>query len=203
MISRRSFTTGAMALCAAPAIGQAALAATEVGDNGLHIQDWFLDSFLDLNEDLVTAADEGKHFAVIFEQRGCPYCREIHDVNLQDERIVSYLQENFDILQLDLWGSRGVTDFDGEEMEEKAIGRRWQVNFTPTIAFFPNDPAAVEGKGGREAEIARMPGYFKPFHFISMFEFVREGHYKEESFQRYLQEKFARLRAEGKDPDVW
>lgn len=203
MISRRGFNAGAFALATAPVLPSIASAATEVGDNGLHIQDWFLESFLDLGEDLSTAADEGKHFAVIFEQRGCPYCREMHDVNLQDERITSYLQENFDILQIDLWGSRGVTDFDGEELAEKALARRWQVNFTPTIAFFPNDPAAVANKAGRAAEVARMPGYFKPFHFLSMFEYVREGHYTDNSFQRYLQEKFAKLRAEGKDPDVW
>jgi len=203
MISRRMFSRGAAALAASVSLPQPGLAATEVGDNGLHIQDWFLESFLDLGEDLTTAADEGKHFAVIFEQRGCPYCREMHDVNLQDDRITSYLQDNFDILQLDIWGSRGVTDFDGEEMEEKALARRWQVNFTPTIAFFPNDPAAIGNKNGRAAEIARMPGYFKPFHFLSMFEFVRDGHYENDSFQRFLQQKFAKLRAEGKDPDVW
>ena len=88
-------------------------------------------------------------------------------------------------------------------MEERALARRWQINFTPTIIFFPNDPAAVDGKIGRNAEIARMPGYFKPFHFLSMFEFVREGLYRDQSFQRYLQNKFEKLRAEGKDPDVW
>ena len=43
----------------------------------------------------------------------------------------------------------------------------------------------------------------KPFHFISMFEFVREGHYAKDSFQRFLQDKFERLEKEGKKPDVW
>ncbi len=203
MINRRKMMAGTAAALALPLVPGTGLANAEIGDNGLHIQDWFLESFLDLNEDLATAADEGRHFAVFFEQRGCPYCREMHEVNLIDPRIVSYLKQNFDILQLDLWGSRGVTDFDGEEMEERALARRWQVNFTPTIAFFPNDPALVAGKTGRAAEIARMPGYFKPFYFLSMFEFVAEGHYKDTSFQRYLQEKTARMVAEGKDPDAW
>lgn len=203
MMNRREFTLGAGALCALPWVTPAARAAVEVGDNGLHVQSWFIESFLDLKEDVATAASEGRHLAVVFEQRGCPYCKEMHAVNLQDDRIVSYVRENFDILQLDLWGSRGVTDFDGEEMEERALARRWQINFTPTIIFFPNDPAAVDGKIGRNAEIARMPGYFKPFHFLSMFEFVREGLYRDQSFQRYLQNKFEKLRAEGKDPDVW
>ena len=76
-------------------------------------------------------------------------------------------------------------------------------DFTPTIVFFPSDPQAVEGKAGRATEVARMPGYFKPFHFASMFEFVRNGDYQSQSFQRYLQDKFSRLKEEGKEADVW
>ncbi len=175
----------------------------EVGDNGLHVQDWFVESFLDLQEDLTAAADNSRHFAVLWEQRGCPYCRELHAVNLVHPGIVSYLQENFELLQLDLWGSRAVTDFDGEELEERALARKWQINFTPTVVFFPSDPQAVAGRAGRVSEVARMPGYFKPFHFVSMFEFVRSGQYQEQSFQRYLQEKLEQLKAEGKSTDDW
>jgi len=180
-----------------------ALANAEIGDNGLHIQDWFLESFLDLGEDLGEAAGNGRHFAVLFEQAGCPYCRELHEVNLERPTIVTYLKQNFEILQLDLWGSRAVTDFDGEEMEERALARKWQINFTPTIVFFPKDTAAVAGKSGRQAQIARMPGYFKPFHFLSMFEYVRDGRTADQSFQRYLQDKLARIKAEGGKADVW
>lgn len=203
MISRRSFTTGALTLGTLPLLSPVASAAAEIGDNGLHLQDWFLDSFLDLNDDLVTAAEEGRHLAVIFEQRGCPYCRQMHEVNLEDARVTDYLQQHFDILQLDLRGSRAVTDFDGEEMEERELARRWRVNFTPTIVFFPADPAAVAGKNGRAAEIARMPGYFRPLPFLSMFEYIAEGHHAEQDFQRYLRDRFDRLRAAGKDPENW
>ena len=69
----------------------------EVGDNGLHTQPWFLDSFLELADDLSEAAGEGKKFAVIWEQRGCPYCREMHRVNLADERIKKYITENYSV----------------------------------------------------------------------------------------------------------
>lgn len=203
MISRRSFTTGALTLGALPLLSPVVSAAVEIGDNGLHLQDWFLDSFLDLNDDLATAADEGRHLAVIFEQRGCPYCRQMHEVNLEDARVTDYLQQHFDILQLDLRGSRAVTDFDGEEMEERELARRWRVNFTPTIIFFPADPAAVAGKNGRAAEIARMPGYFRPLPFLSMFEYIAEGHHAEQDFQRYLRDRFDSLRAAGTDPENW
>eukprot|EP00043_Microstomoeca_roanoka_P026484 m.266554 g.266554 ORF g.266554 m.266554 type:complete len:204 (-) comp66484_c0_seq1:61-672(-) len=203
MISRRGLLSGIAGGALVSALPTTAPRAATIGDDGLHKQPWFIDSFLDMTDDLATAADNGKRFAVMIEQRGCPYCREMHEVNLEIEQISSYVSENFDVLQLDMWGSREVTDFDGEAMEERSIIQRWQVNFTPTIVFFPADPAEAEGKTGRQAEVARMPGYFKPFHFLSMFEFVREELYKELTFQRYLQDKFARYQAEGKDPQVW
>lgn len=196
------FAGAAAAACSLSPITLRA-AEPEVGDNGLHVQDWFVETFLDLREDLGEASESGRHFAVLWEQRGCPYCRELHAVNLSRPKIVSYLRENFDILQLDLWGSRAVIDFDGEEFEERALARKWQINFTPTVVFFPDDPQAVAGKSGRAAEVARMPGYFKPFHFVSMFEYVRGDAYRSQSFQRYLQDRLARLEAEGKSTDVW
>lgn len=203
---RRHFLkTGALAALSLP-LSRLALAETkavEVGDNGLHVQDWFLESFLELGDDFTEASKAGKGLIVLFEQRGCPYCKELHAVNLARQQIRTYMQKHFETVQLDIWGSREVTDFDGEALEERKLASRWRVNFTPTAVFFAGDPAAAKGKIGREAEVARMPGYFKPFHFYSMLQYVGDGHYKSKGFQAYLQEKFAELKAQGKEADVW
>ncbi len=174
-----------------------------VNDDGLFHQNWFLESFLDLSEDLSSAADNGKHLVILFEQKGCPYCRELHRVNFANEKIVEFAKKNFDFLQLNLWGSRKVTDFDGTEMEERHLAQKWKVVFTPTIIFFPTDINKVKGKSGHQVEVARMPGYMKPFHFISMLEYVEGEHYNSQIFQRFLQDKFKRLQSEGKTPSVW
>ncbi|NNE24586.1 MAG: thioredoxin fold domain-containing protein [Rhizobiales bacterium] len=200
-MDRRTFHKASVGAAGVVLLPSLARAAVETNDDGLHIQPWFMETFLDLREDLGELAAEGKRFAVLFEQRGCPYCREMHEVNLQKKQIVDYLTGNFGILQLNLWGSRKVTDFDGEELEERDLARKWAVNFTPTIVFLGTTVA--EGKSGKEAEVARMPGYFKPFHFISMFEFVKQEAYAEKGFQRYLQDKFHELEAKGVKPDVW
>lgn len=205
-LNRRTALTGLVATGAMAALGSPRVRAAtslEVGDNGLHTQDWFLQTFLDMAEDHAELAGQNKHLAVIFEQRGCPYCRELHRVNFARKEIVAYLQEHFGIIQIDLWGSREVTDFDGKEMEERALSRRWRAIFTPTMVFFPKEVELVKGKKGVDSEIFRMPGYFKPFHFMSMLEFVNEGHYRTSHFQRYLQDKFAELKKKGIDPDVW
>src|SRR3954463_1185288 len=130
--------------------GSAALAATLVAprlraepgmtEDGLYRQPWFLDSFLELADDLQAAAKSGRRFAIMWELRGCPYCRETHLVNFARPNIEDYIKSNFDILQLNIIGSRKVTDFDGAEVSEKALAAKYGIRFTPTVQFFPEKP---------------------------------------------------------------
>jgi len=175
MMDRRQFTQGSLTAAGLgffSALSVPARAA-EINEDGLHVQPWFLDSFLDLTDDLTEATEAGKRLVVLWEQRGCPYCRELHNVNFANDKIVDYIKSNFVVLQLNLWGAREVTDFDGKTMGESDMARRWGVNFTPTIMFLDTEIKA--GKTARDMEVARIPGYFKPFHFISMLEFVQIG----------------------------
>lgn len=180
-----------------PAVAADASAAAQriepvLGEDGLYHQSWFLNSFMDLRDDLETAAGNGKRLAVIIEQKGCPYCRDMHTVNLADPELNQWIRDRFDVLQVNMWGDREMTDFDGETLTEKEFVQKYAVNFTPTVLFFPADPKAVEGKSGQAAEVARMPGYFRPFHFRAMFEWVHDERYaKGQPFQRYILEKAA------------
>ena len=172
----------------------------EIGDDGLHKQPWFQNTFLDLGEDLQEATAQGKRLVIMWEQRGCPYCKATHEVNLRIPRIVNYVRDNFFVLQLNLWGDREVTDFDGEALSEKALARKYGVLFTPTLQFFPDSLAEVKDKPGNEAEVLRIPGYFKPFHFYFLFRYANEKGYMEEpSFQRWLDGQGDKLRARGID----
>ncbi len=186
MATRRNF----MMVCAgavAALTGWPARAAV-LTDDGLYSEEWFLESFLDLAEDLREATSQGKRFAIMWEQRGCPYCQETHLVNFAQPDINSFVRENFVILQLNMFGSRKVTDFDGEELEERDLARKYSVRFSPTIQFFPDDPTALEGKTGQEAEVVRIPGYLQPPHFLAMFKFVREEAYQSTSLRDYLKQ---------------
>lgn len=172
----------------------------EMGDDGLHKQPWFQETFLDLSEDLSEAANSGRRLVIIWEQRGCPYCKQTHEVNFRIPRIAKYVKENFFVLQLNMWGDREVTDFDGETTTEKQLARKWRVLFTPTFQFFPDSIEATKGKSGNAAEVHRVPGYFKPFHFYFQFRYVKEkGYETEPSFQRWLDGYGDRLRAAGVD----
>jgi thioredoxin-related protein len=198
-----SIRTG-IAAAAGFALWAAGAAAAELGDNGLHIQPWFHSSFLEMPEDLAEAAAEGKDLLVIFEQSGCPYCREMHEVNFAREEISAYVQKKYLVVQIDLRGSRDVVDFDGETLSESALARKWLVNFTPTSVFFALDDAANPPSDFREALAFSLPGYFKPFHHMTALEYVAsDGYLEEPSFQRWLQERADRLRELGLEVNVW
>ena len=155
-------------------------------DDGLHREPWFVDSFLELGDDLRSATEGGKRFAVMWELKGCPYCRETHFVNFADPAINRYVRNHFDILQLNIIGSKLVTDFDGEELSEKALARKYGVRFTPTFQFFPDSADGLADRSPAEREVARAAGYLKPEHFLAMFRFVEEKAYETETFRKYV-----------------
>lgn len=156
-------------------------------EDGLYHQKWFLLSFLNLKEDHAEAKSAGKRFAVLFEQRGCPYCAKMHTDVLAQKYINDYVRENFSVVQLDLWGAREVTDFDGKVMTEQALAERWGVIFTPTIVFFKDDLTGLEGKWGRELEaIERLPLSYGRDTFYDLFVWVRLKLYqRDRNFQRF------------------
>jgi thioredoxin-related protein len=208
VISRRRFTGlvlgGAGFLGAGDSVwaGQSD-AEPELAENGLYTQPWFLESFLELADDLEEANAGGKRLALMWEQEGCPYCRETHLVTLRIPEIRDYIRANFEIVQLDIHGSRQVVDFDGTAMEERQLARRHAARFTPTIQFFPETLAEIAGRTGMDAEVARMPGYFRPFHFLTMFQYVREKGYRNGDFRAFLEAKVQALKAAGKPLPSW
>jgi thioredoxin-related protein len=187
MPSRRSFLAGAAALCAGSNANQARAAAI-LGDDGLYRQPWFLDSLLELPDDLAAAAQAGKRLAVIWELRGCPYCRKMHLINFARPEIEAYVRQHFEILQLNIVGAREVTDFDGERLGEKQMAAKYGVRVTPTFQFFPEQPAGLGHKAPREREVARAQGYLEPKPFLAMFRFVSERGYEERSLGDFLNE---------------
>ena len=186
MLSRREFVTRSAASACACAYAAKAAAEAILTDDGLHKQPWFLESFLELADDLAGAAEKHRRLVIAWELRGCPACRRMHQVNLAKPEIESYIRQHFDILQLNIIGSRKVTDFDGAEISEKALAAKYGVRFTPTIQFFPESGTRLGERAPEKREVARAPGYLRPDDFLALFRFVREKGYETKSFREYL-----------------
>ncbi len=161
-------------------------AAPILTDDGLYKEPWFLESFLDLADDLEQAHSEAKRFVVMWELKGCPYCKETHFVNFAQKRVADYVKGNFEVLQLNIIGSRKVTDFDGAELSEKQLAAKYGVRFTPTFQFFPERAAALKTLAPQKREVTRAAGYLKPDDFLAFFRYVREKAYESKSFRDFL-----------------
>jgi thioredoxin-related protein len=183
-MTRRDLLLGAAA--STLALRQAYAEEPALTAEGLIAEPWFLDSFLDLPDDLSTAHKGGKRLVIMWELRGCPYCRETHLVNFAQPRIANFIKANFEVLQLNIIGDRKVKDFDGSELAEKALAAKYAIRFTPTFQFFPETAAALNGLPPQKREVARAPGYLRPDDFLAFFRFVREKGYEKGSFRDFL-----------------
>ena len=171
--------------------------AAEPAPGALHHKDWFAVTFKDVAEDIAYAADQDKRLAIIIEQYGCIYCRELHEKVLSDPEVADYIKENFVVVQYNMFGDEEVTDLDGEAMTERRAVRRWAVAFTPTIIFLPEE--APEDGTVADAAVQVMPGAFGKWTTLDMFRWVREKGYEgDEHFQKYHARQIEKYRAEGK-----
>lgn len=164
-------------------------ALAEVGEDGLHKEPWFTVTFKDVAEDIAEARSQGKRLAVIFEQRGCIYCKKLHEGPLSDPEVVDFIKSNFVMVQYNLFGDEEVTDLDGTALPEKDMAKRWGVVFTPTILFMPEQ--VPEGDNAGRSAVATMPGAFGKWTTLNMFAWVSEKGYEgEEHFQKYHARRF-------------
>ena len=179
--------------------GMCTMAVAEVGDDGLHKQPWFSVTFKDVAEDLSAAKDEGKRLVILFEQRGCVYCKKLHEQVLSDKEVADYIKANYKVVQYNLYGSEEVTDLDGKTLTEKEAARKWRLNFTPTMLFLPE--TADGKKSVADAAVATIPGAFGKGTTLDMFQWVRaKGYEGEETFQRYHARRIRERQA--KDPNA-
>lgn len=175
---------------AAVLLAATAARATTVGEDGLHKPPWFSVTFKDLRDDLETAKSEGKRLVLIIEQRGCIYCKKVHETVFSDPKISGYIKENFVVVQYNMFGDEEVIDFDGKELTEKTAVRRWGLLFTPTLVFLPE--SVPDGKTAKQAAVMIVPGAFGPKTSLHAFQWVREkGYEKDEPFQKYHARKLA------------
>ena len=167
-----------------------------LGDDGLYHYNWYHQSFFELADDIDEALANGKVLMVKFDQKGCIYCEKVATEILSEPAVNKYVRENFLVVQMDIFGSRDVTDLDGTVLPENEMAARWGVVFTPSIYFITEKKDV--GKL-TEAAAAVMPGAFMKSTFMGMLEWVKTGAYKTETrFQKYFNDNYQRIREEMK-----
>ena len=143
--------------------------------------------------DLRRQGKAAKPLAVFFEQKDCPDCEVLHRRVLADPELRAELAK-FDNVQLDMWANNLITTPDGKRMPVREWARQLGVNYAPGIVLFD-----ANGK-----EVIRWESSFRVFHTLGMFDYTASGAYrKEPSFQRFLSSRAERIRASGRDINIW
>lgn len=137
---------------------------------------WFKTSFLDLGEDLAEANVVGKRLVLYFYQDGCPYCTKLLRENFGKPDLASFTQQHFEVIALNMWGDREVTDLHGQGQTEKAFAAAIKVQYTPTLIFLDEQ--------GRVA--LRLNGYLPPEKFKAALTYVAEKQETRQNFATYL-----------------
>ena len=90
------------------------------------------------------------------------------------------------MLQLNIIGSRKVTDFDGSELSEKELAVEIWRALHADLPVFPGAGRPAQGAGTAKREVSRLPGYMRPDDFLAMFRYVREKAYESKSFRDFV-----------------
>jgi thioredoxin-related protein len=150
--------------------------AEEASPHAIETPSWFKNSFLDLREDLAEANKSGKRLLLYFHQDGCPYCKELIQVNFADKAIADKTRKHFDVIAINIWGDREVTGLNGKTGSEKQFAAGMRVQFTPTLVFLDEQ--------GKPA--LRLNGFYPPRKFSAALDYASGRQEGKMAFAEYL-----------------
>jgi len=140
---------------------------------------WFKQSFLDIRDDVREAAEVNKRVLLYFYQDGCPYCKKLLETNFSLRDVSERTQKYFDVIAINMWGDREVTDFAGASLSEKQFAGDLKVMFTPTMLLL-NERGEV---------VVRLNGYYPPHKFGAVIDFVGQHKEQNTTFREYWAEQ--------------
>ncbi|UCF76714.1 MAG: thioredoxin fold domain-containing protein [Betaproteobacteria bacterium] len=162
----------------------------KAGGGDLNDQPFLLKPPLDL---AAHVRGSGRFLAVLFEQKHCAACDELHQQGFADPAVREFIGK-LDFARVELFGSDKLVTPEGRNLTAAQWGRQLGLAYTPSIVFF--DAA------GREA--FRIETYLRPFHLASSFDYVTSKAYLvQPSFQRFLQARAEQIRRAGGRVELW
>lgn len=140
----------------------------------------------------LASRNTAKPLLVMFEQKDCVSCDELHMDILKREASRELLKQ-FDVALLDIWSDTPLETPEGKQTTAAEWAGRLNINYTPSMVMFDSS-----GK-----EVFRTEAYLKTFHTQTALEYVLSGAYLQQpNFQRYVQARADALEAQGIHVDL-
>jgi len=153
----------------------------------LHHEPGFLSA-----ETALDARTADRPLLVLFEQKDCAPCDELHQDILRRAESREQLAR-LDVVLLDMWSRDPVTRPDGKTTPMREWAAELDVKYAPSLVFFDRE--------GRE--VFRTEAWLHAFHIQSAMDYVASGAYLEQpDFQRYIGARADALEAQGVHVDI-
>lgn len=134
-----------------------------------------------------------KPLLVLFEQKQCEVCDELHNDIFKRKETLQQLKR-FNVVRLDMWSKDKLVTPRGKHMTARAWAKVLKVNYSPSMIFFDKKPE----------DVFRIEAYLKSFHTQSVMDYVASGAYKTQpNFQRYISGRADKIEAQGGHVDLW
>lgn len=152
----------------------------------LHVQEGYLSRNLQRSRG-------DKPLLVLFEQKDCVACDELHGDIFRRAEIIKLMQQ-FDVALIDIWSKGKLTTPAGELLSVQQWINRLNLNYTPSMLFY-------DAQGG---ELFRADAYLRAFHTAASLEYVASKAYlTQPEFQRFVESRADEIRAAGGVVDLW
>ncbi|MFW2374650.1 MAG: thioredoxin family protein [Gammaproteobacteria bacterium] len=136
--------------------------------------------------------NSSRHLLVMFEQKQCNSCDELHQDILSRAESRALLK-TLDVAVLDMWSDDKMTRHDGQSIKIKDWAKQLNIQYAPSLVYF----------NPQGEEVFRAEAYLKAFHIQSIMDYVSSGAYKTQTnFQRYIEDRADKLRAQGIEVDI-
>lgn len=136
--------------------------------------------------------DSKRYQLVMFEQKQCKECDELHNDILKRKESKEQLGK-FDVAVLDMWSEDKITRPDGVKSSIKNWAKDLNIQYAPSLVYFDPD----------KQEVFRSDAYLKAFHVQSVMDYVSSAAYKKQAnFQRYIDARAEHLEEQGIEVDI-
>jgi thioredoxin-related protein len=138
-------------------------------------------------DNLQAALEPDKYLLVIFGQKQCATCDELH-LDILQRPETRELLKRMNVAVVDLWSEQEIVTPDGSQQKIYDWAKKLDIKYAPSLVYF-ND------KG---EEVFRSDAYLKAFHVQSVMDYVTTGAYLQQpNFQRYIDSRADQLREQG------